>query len=244
MASHLNWRTDPNSNDELELYTCDVDWEGVKGQAALSRRGKTGNWEISARLNDESFGITKLPMEPRSRSRSVAAHAGSGTGRHAVEARRAAGLWIERMAEKVAAQDADTVQQEPVGADGVVIGHMGIDAKRWAQSFMRMLDDWKDLDEGTMTTWFANAIETGRSAGRTEFDSGDMTWEPASAAKFETLVVPKPHPEPWQMLFIEVPKPELFDNTRWFRFKADVHNVVAQMIEDVKLFEDPEALQK
>jgi hypothetical protein len=56
------------------------------------------------------------------------------------------------------------------------------DAMVWAEEFCRIFDghvvvgsrtlqeiehkDWTKLDEGTMVAWFANAIETGRSAGQ------------------------------------------------------------------------------
>jgi len=56
------------------------------------------------------------------------------------------------------------------------------DAMVWAEEFCRIFDghvvvgsrtlqeiehkNWTKLDEGTMLTWFANAIETGRSAGQ------------------------------------------------------------------------------
>ena len=55
------------------------------------------------------------------------------------------------------------------------------DAMAWAEEFCRIFDcftihrsdiEYADsdraVDEGTMVTWFANAIETGRSAGRKE----------------------------------------------------------------------------
>jgi hypothetical protein len=40
------------------------------------------------------------------------------------------------------------------------------DAQKWAQEFMRLFGDKRDeIDEGLMIAWFANAIETGRTAG-------------------------------------------------------------------------------
>lgn len=50
------------------------------------------------------------------------------------------------------------------------------DASVWTQEFCRIFQGRSiggpvvtgDVDEGTMMTWFANAIETGRSAGRKE----------------------------------------------------------------------------
>jgi hypothetical protein len=42
------------------------------------------------------------------------------------------------------------------------------DAQEWAQAFMGIFGDRRDdIDEGLMIAWFANAIETGREAGRT-----------------------------------------------------------------------------
>ena len=44
---------------------------------------------------------------------------------------------------------------------------MGLDASKWAAAFCQMkeVNGWglKDIDEGLMTTWFANAIEQARS---------------------------------------------------------------------------------
>ena len=53
------------------------------------------------------------------------------------------------------------------------------DARIWAEEFCRIFNDllvWGDgpddgrpiVNEGTMISWFANAIETGRNAGRKE----------------------------------------------------------------------------
>jgi hypothetical protein len=41
------------------------------------------------------------------------------------------------------------------------------DAQTWAQEFLdRFGERLEDIDEGLMIAWFANAIETGREAGR------------------------------------------------------------------------------
>ena len=43
------------------------------------------------------------------------------------------------------------------------------DAQRWAREFMALFGDrLGDVDEALMLTWFANAIEAGRRAGREE----------------------------------------------------------------------------
>jgi hypothetical protein len=40
------------------------------------------------------------------------------------------------------------------------------DALVWAKEFMRLFEDRReDIDADLMLTWFANAIETGRTAG-------------------------------------------------------------------------------
>lgn len=44
--------------------------------------------------------------------------------------------------------------------------HNTTDGQIWAQEFMRLFGDRRDeIDEDLMIGWFANAIETGRSAG-------------------------------------------------------------------------------
>jgi hypothetical protein len=43
------------------------------------------------------------------------------------------------------------------------------DASVWASEFMRMFSQrLNEIDEGLMIAWFANAIETGRDAGKNE----------------------------------------------------------------------------
>lgn len=45
--------------------------------------------------------------------------------------------------------------------------HDTTDAQVWAREFMRtVIDNGALIDEGFMLGWFANAIETGRDAGR------------------------------------------------------------------------------
>lgn len=39
------------------------------------------------------------------------------------------------------------------------------DAAVWAAEFMAVLAEGVEIDEGLMIGWFANAIETGRTAG-------------------------------------------------------------------------------
>lgn len=44
------------------------------------------------------------------------------------------------------------------------------DAQVWAQEFMRRFGERTDeIDEGPMISWFANAIEAGRTAGESRF---------------------------------------------------------------------------
>ena len=43
------------------------------------------------------------------------------------------------------------------------------DAREWAAEFMRLFGERREeIDEGLMISWFANAIESGRSAGQGE----------------------------------------------------------------------------
>ncbi len=46
--------------------------------------------------------------------------------------------------------------------------HATTDASVWAQEFMHLFRNCPTPDEGTMLGWFANAIETGRTAGLPE----------------------------------------------------------------------------
>jgi hypothetical protein len=50
--------------------------------------------------------------------------------------------------------------------DGALLTYMGTDAGRWAAQFVRLHPN--GTDEGTLIGWFANAIEAGREAGRTD----------------------------------------------------------------------------
>ena len=47
-------------------------------------------------------------------------------------------------------------------AEGDLLGMLGIDARKWAEAFcqIKQAQGWSaaDIDEGLMTTWFANAI--------------------------------------------------------------------------------------
>jgi len=42
------------------------------------------------------------------------------------------------------------------------------DARMWAWEFLDVIESGVDIDEALMVGWFANAIETGRAAGRRE----------------------------------------------------------------------------
>lgn len=43
------------------------------------------------------------------------------------------------------------------------------DASRWAAAFLQRFSGVYPLDEGTMLAWFASAIETGRTAGQSQY---------------------------------------------------------------------------
>lgn len=48
--------------------------------------------------------------------------------------------------------------------DAEILNTMGTDAAKWAAEFVH-LRKTRDMDEGAMIGWFANAIEAGRAAG-------------------------------------------------------------------------------
>lgn len=53
--------------------------------------------------------------------------------------------------------------------------HATTDASVWAREFVRIVVETEPgvtVDFGLMVGWFANAIETGRAAGRTEHSDG------------------------------------------------------------------------
>lgn len=52
------------------------------------------------------------------------------------------------------------------------------DARVWAEEFVRLVVETEPgvtVDFGLMVGWFANAIETGRAAGRAEHIDGDVS---------------------------------------------------------------------
>lgn len=59
----------------------------------------------------------------------------------------------------------------PKESDGDVLARMGTDAAKWTDKFMRVQADPTSgpLEWGTMVGWFANAIEAGKAAGRSEW---------------------------------------------------------------------------
>lgn len=69
------------------------------------------------------------------------------------------------MAQGVGVFDAN---RDPVGATGSEIDLIQTtDARMWATEFMaRWQHRLEEVDEGLMLVWFANAIETGRTAGQ------------------------------------------------------------------------------
>ena len=55
---------------------------------------------------------------------------------------------------------------DPVSeSDGQLLARLGTDAQLWAREFIRLHGYSFIKDEGLMISWFANAIEAGRSAG-------------------------------------------------------------------------------
>ncbi len=47
-----------------------------------------------------------------------------------------------------------------------ILKMVGTDASKWAEAFQQLIvDPGKEIDEGLMIGWFANAIEAGRTAG-------------------------------------------------------------------------------
>ena len=59
-------------------------------------------------------------------------------------------------------------EQEQMTGQGDALAHKlhnTTDGQIWAQEFMRVVESGVTVDEGLMLGWFANAIETGRSAG-------------------------------------------------------------------------------
>lgn len=67
---------------------------------------------------------------------------------------------------------------------GAMLARLGTDAQLWAREFVALSPP---TDEGTMIGWFANAIETGRSAGyargRDDQAAGVGTWPPGWGAE-------------------------------------------------------------
>lgn len=60
-----------------------------------------------------------------------------------------------------------TVEIPEDASDAALLAWLGTDAVRWARAFMHALGMDEDDDSlGTLIGWFANAIETGRDAGR------------------------------------------------------------------------------
>ena len=66
-------------------------------------------------------------------------------------------------------------------ADPDLLRHMGTDAEKWAAEFCKRAESTEAIkagryglmpDEGTVLSWFANAIEAGRAAGLKAGDGG------------------------------------------------------------------------
>lgn len=68
--------------------------------------------------------------------------------------------------------DSAAIELPPIGtSDGELLEWMGTDAMRWARAFSRVIETipaHTDADHfgALLIGWFANAIEAGRSAGR------------------------------------------------------------------------------
>lgn len=58
----------------------------------------------------------------------------------------------------------------PAETDGPILARMGTDALKWAEEFNATVQEHPDIprDMGALISWFANAIEAGRAAGRRE----------------------------------------------------------------------------
>ena len=69
--------------------------------------------------------------------------------------------WIPNPVPQETAMDAADFLE----TDGQMLARLGTDAQNWAQEFMRIIGP-NPVDEGLMVSWFANAIESGRSAGQ------------------------------------------------------------------------------
>lgn len=52
-----------------------------------------------------------------------------------------------------------------VVSDVTLLKEMGTDGLKWTEEFCKHVTNADDLDEYQVFTWFANAIEAGRSAG-------------------------------------------------------------------------------
>ena len=132
-------------------------------------------------------------------------------------------------------EDDDTAIQGE--SDGERLARMGTDAQLWAEEFIKQHGYAPGINEHLMFSWFASAIETGRSAGfEKHFDAADTTWTPATSADFNEVIVHQPAREEWETLIIEVPKPDDFPNNQWFRFKAQVWMHVADLVEQFGLW--------
>lgn len=55
-----------------------------------------------------------------------------------------------------------TTVTDPLGSDADLLAAVGTDAAKWTDAFVKLNPD---ADWATMVSWFANAIEAGRSAG-------------------------------------------------------------------------------
>ena len=73
--------------------------------------------------------------------------------------------WQQSVVAREATQETAMNAADFLETDGQMLSRLGTDARNWAQEFMRIIGP-NPVDEGLMVSWFANAIEAGRSAGQ------------------------------------------------------------------------------
>ena len=63
---------------------------------------------------------------------------------------------------------------DPAESAGQTLARLGIDGRSWAREFLVRFDGYEvngsRIDEGLMTSWFAGAIESGRTARQADLD--------------------------------------------------------------------------
>ena len=90
------------------------------------------------------------------------------------------------------------------------------DAKVWTEEFMKV---FPDVDEGTVLSWFANAIETARDKASVSMGVSQPTGNPLSEGLNErdTVAVPSEMPERFaDWLEREMPPHTIIADARWW----------------------------